>query len=63
MTSCLVRPLAARGLTALAVSLLAVSPLVSQRALTAADYSRAERAMSAPPAVTQLAATGRVVPN
>ncbi len=63
MTSSLVRSLAARGLATLAFSLLAVSPALAQRSLTAADYSRAERAMNAPAAVTQLANSGRVSPN
>jgi len=63
MTSCLVRSLTARGLAALAVGLFAAAPVVAQRSLTAADYSRAERAMTAPVAVSQLATSGRVTPN
>ncbi len=63
MTSSLLGSLAARGLAALAFGLLVVAPAPAQRSLTAADYSRAERAMIAPAAVTQLANSGRVTPN
>jgi dipeptidyl aminopeptidase/acylaminoacyl peptidase len=52
-----------RWLPIVAACTVALPAIGQQRVVTAADYARAERAMTAPAAVTALADAGRVTPN